>query len=96
MFYGINTEDKHAEIDVLNNCFRKLSKINKKDKFDIAVVRINRSGEFKNSKPCYHCIEYMKSCGLQIENVYYSDSNGDLICEKLSVIENDYVTAGNR
>lgn len=47
-------------------------RIDKKDKDNIQLV---------NARPCQNCLEMMKSIG--IRRVYYSDDNGELICENI-------------
>ena len=43
------------------------------------VVRINKEGELCNARPCYKCLEMMKSVG--IRKIYYSVSKTEIICE---------------
>jgi deoxycytidylate deaminase len=62
---------------------RKLSKI------DILVWRqTSEGGEIilKQSKPCHDCIVILKKLG--IKGVYYTDSNGNILYEKISNINN--------
>jgi deoxycytidylate deaminase len=47
---------------------------------DIVVIR-QTNGHLIMSKPCKHCILYLKNIG--IKRVYYSDNNGNLVCEKV-------------
>lgn len=54
----------------------------------ILVVRWN-GNNFKNSKPCKHCIEYMKVLG--IKKICYSDDEGDFIHEKVLDVVTDHV-----
>lgn len=46
------------------------------------------------SKPCYHCIEFLKYIG--IKRVFYSDDDGNIICEKVNTIYNDHITGIRR
>ena len=48
---------------------------------DIWVIRVNKLGKLRNSKPCRVCMEVLKSCG--IRRVYYS--NGKEEIEKLTM-----------
>jgi tRNA(Arg) A34 adenosine deaminase TadA len=50
-------------------------------KLDLIVVRVNKCGDICNSRPCYNCLELMKTVG--IRKVYYSISNDKLICESV-------------
>ena len=51
------------------------------NKYNLLVVRINSEGQMVNSRPCYNCLDMLKSCG--IKNIYYSTENG-IICEKVN------------
>jgi hypothetical protein len=68
---------------------------NNGDKYHILVIRIDRNGNLKNSKPCSDCIQFMKTFG-GIRNIYYTDSDGILICEKLTDIRSDHNSKGTR
>ena len=48
---------------------------------DIYVCRINRRGEFRNSKPCAMCHEVLKHVG--IKRVYYTGDEGIIEMYKL-------------
>ena len=48
---------------------------------DIYVCRINKNGEFRNSKPCIMCHQVMKHVG--IKRVYYSTNEGTIEMYKL-------------
>ena len=48
---------------------------------DIFVCRINKLGEFRNSKPCAMCHEAMKYVG--IKRVYYTTKEGSVEMYKL-------------
>lgn len=69
---GIN-ERRHAEVaSIKNKQFKKKTKFT--SKLLIFVVRLNVSGEYRNSKPCDQCQEYMKKHG--VDEVYYSSESG--------------------
>lgn len=53
----------------------------KNQKLDITVVRVNRSGETCNARPCHNCLCMMKSVG--IRKVYYSVSPTEIVCESV-------------
>ena len=45
----------------------------------VFVVRVNVSGQFRNSKPCENCQRFMRRVGVQ--KVYFStDSGFDMMC----------------
>jgi deoxycytidylate deaminase len=61
----------HAEVD----CIIK-SKTNLKGK-SLLVIRLNKLGELRLSKPCAHCQMYIEHVG--ISKVYYSTNEGEII-----------------
>ena len=58
----------------------KLNK-NKLRKLDIVVIRINALNELCNARPCYKCLEMLKS--LNFRYVYYSISSTEIIRERV-------------
>ena len=54
---------------------------NKLRKLDIIVIRINALNELCNARPCYKCLELLKS--LNFRYVYYSVSSTEIIREKV-------------
>ncbi len=74
----------HAEIDAL-------ASVKKTQGMDLIVIRYEK-GILKISKPCINCIEKMIKCG--INKVYYSDINGDIICEYTTDIEKTHTSSG--
>lgn len=59
----------HAELGAVLNMSRDST-----EGADIYVVRVNRTGELRNSKPCEMCKEAMRFCG--VKRVFYSTENG--------------------
>ncbi len=101
-FNGINNHkgSGHAEANALKEYYknirgnaRRKNKYMLRSKIDIYVVRVNRLGELMNSKPCYHCTRMLKMLG--IRRVYYSDNNGNIVCERVSELSNTHITGGN-
>jgi hypothetical protein len=45
------------------------------------VIRINRTGDICNARPCHNCLNMMKAVG--IRKVYYSTAPNELICENV-------------
>lgn len=98
--YGENLRDHdtnfipgdHAEINAIKKLRRR--KISKKlIGIDLLVVRLNRSGKLSNSKPCGDCISKLKylpyNVGYYINNIYYSDNNGNIIKTNIKTLEKD-------
>ena len=56
VFYKINST--HAEVNVINKNKHKLNKTNKK--WDLFVFKFDCNGSLKNSKPCMHCLNFIK------------------------------------
>ncbi len=52
------------------------------DGASLYVARIGRAGNYLLSKPCEHCLNLIKSVG--IRKIFYTDSNGSIICEKVT------------
>jgi len=83
----------HAEARAIFNYFGRSVAFDKKkggvfygpksknQKLDIVVVRVNRSGETCNARPCYNCLNMMKVVG--IRRVYYSIGPDEVVCENV-------------
>lgn len=54
----------HAEVAAILNAKRDLNGL------DILIVRINNKDQFRYSRPCNHCLQYIQYCGLR--KIYYS------------------------
>lgn len=104
-FPGINSSMNgtcHAEI---TSC-KKLSKMTSKLKMkslDLYVLKVSKSGKLGISKPCYHCIKYLKKytslIGCNLRYVYYSNSNGNIIKERFVELldsEQVHISRSNR
>jgi len=60
---------------------RKLSNLKS---YDLFVIRFNKDGSKRISRPCELCIYYMRNQKeFKINKVYYFDDEGILKCEKL-------------
>lgn len=78
----------HAEQDCLANCHFKFCK-----GLDILVIRVGTIGGFlKNSRPCDLCITKLQE--KQIRKVYYSDSNGNIVCESVDDMKKTHTCSG--
>lgn len=78
---------QHAEMAAIYK-LPPLKRKAKKQIISLIVIRINKHGVLKNSKPCFMCIKYMewlnRNTSYKIQNVYYSHDNGTIIMEKFS------------
>ena len=74
----------HAEIDALNRAKNLLRcKKIKKNKMNLIVLRINKTGELCESAPCFHCTkELSENNFVQIDKLYYSRAGGSITCVK--------------
>lgn len=76
---------RHAECMALKNVPKNI--LNKGTRLDLTVIRQGLS----ESKPCQHCIDYMRKHKANIRRVSYS-SNGLILTEKLNTISNQHVS----
>jgi cytidine deaminase len=79
----------HAEI----NIFYNIPKMSIKN-IDIIVIRISKSYELRNSRPCNDCIDKLRKMG--IRKVYYSNDEGEIINEYLQDMKKIHISSGAR
>jgi deoxycytidylate deaminase len=86
----------HAEHNALQK-FMRLNKkrrlVKNKEHIDIVVIRLTRSGVIGYSRPCMNCLLRLTKSGISINNVYYSDGEGSIICERFNNMFNSQLTA---
>lgn len=82
----------HAEQDALN----KLPSVKYKKKLELIsllVIRLSSKNKLQSSKPCATCIASMKiypiKKGYKIQNIYYSDSEGNIIKKTINALDNE-------
>ena len=73
---GVGPATHHAEL----SCVSGIDK-SKTSGASIFVVRLNRNGELRLSKPCPMCHDVLKHAG--VKKVYYSTSDGSIEMYKL-------------
>lgn len=90
----------HSQRNIKNKS-RKYTKdakcANKQDSIrncTLYVIRCNSEGSLVNSKPCYHCLHFLKK-SQKIKRIVYSDENGQLISTPLHSLHNTHITRGN-
>lgn len=81
----------HAEANAIMTFYGRALSFDKKSgwilderartNLDLVVVRVNRSGDTCNARPCHNCLSMMKSVG--IRRVYYSVSSDQVVCENV-------------
>lgn len=87
-----NNPGVHAEKDVLMKLpYLKLKK--RLMSINILVIRFSKTNKLQNSKPCCHCIREMellpKRRGYKIQNILYSDSDGNIIKTSLRNLQEE-------
>jgi cytidine deaminase len=82
----------HAECDALTKLMPLKNK-KRLESINLLVVRFSPKNKIQSSKPCYNCIEtmknYPKKIGYKIENIYYSDSDGNIIKTNLKILDTE-------
>lgn len=84
--YGNNRLSTHAEMDALKKLDNLIRvKRCKKQKMDLVVIRVNRSGKLCESAPCFHCTkELQNSKVVTINKLYFSRWDSTITCVKFS------------
>lgn len=84
--FGNNKLSTHAEMDALKKLDNLIRvKRCKKQKLDLVVIRVNRSGNLCESAPCFHCTkELQNSKVVKINKLYFSRWDGTITCIKFS------------
>ncbi len=82
----------HAE----HNALTKLKPLRIKKKLEtinILVIRLSKTNRIQSSKPCDNCIKMMniipEKKGYKIQNIYYSDNDGNIIKTTLNNLKNE-------
>ena len=82
----------HAERDVLGKLV-SLKYKRRPECIDLLVVRLSKTNKIQSSKPCNNCIHWMKRIpekkGYKLQNIYYSDGEGNLVRTTLDILENE-------
>jgi len=81
----------HAEHDCLRKFnFKNRTKKRKRRAFLLFVLRLDREGNWKNSKPCQHCLKLLKQ--YRISKVIYSRDDGTFFGEFVNYMnQNDCI-----
>ena len=81
-----NNTSIHAEIDAM----KKLPYKKIRNKMDLIVIKLTKSGKFGDSRPCLTCLKSMRS--LRIKHVYYSTCSGNIMRENFNGMEESPIT----
>jgi hypothetical protein len=82
----------HAEEDALSKLM-PLKYKKRLESINILVIRLSPKNKLQISKPCSNCIKLLsiipKKKGYKIENIYYSDADGNIVKTNLQTLENE-------
>ena len=82
----------HAECDAILKLMPLKNK-KKLESINLLVIRLSTKNKIQSSKPCSNCIETMKTLpqkkGYKIENLYYSDEEGNIIKTTLNKLDSE-------
>ena len=82
----------HAEEDALSKLI-PLKKRKRLEPINILVIRVSPKNKIQSSKPCSNCLKIMNTLpekkGYKIENVYYSNEEGNIVKTTLKSLENE-------
>ena len=74
-----------------------------KQKLNLFVARIDKTGQFVDSKPCRNCLEFIKTkYSAVISHIYYTirtaieDDNTKFVKESVAAIESEHLSRRNR
>lgn len=84
----------HAEISIHRNINKYNIKNFYKNTYDLWVIRYSKSNGLADSKPCSKCIDYMRKYMYYVQNIIYSNENGNL--QKVSIydIKSKHISIG--
>ena len=79
----------HAEINAIKTFYERKVK-----GLHILVIRINKSGIIRYSRPCSECIKKLQKLGIQ--KIYYSNEYGNITWEYTQNMEFKHVSSASR
>ena len=91
---GTNSAIYHAEVNAALLAAARGIDIRKSKVVDVIVLRITRVGKLSAARPCRECLRMLKFLG--VTNIYYSTSNGDIVCERGTEMVSNYISYGHR
>jgi deoxycytidylate deaminase len=85
---------RHAECDALKHAERLVNiGAIKNNKFDMVVIRINKTGELCESAPCIYCTKSLaESKIIKINKIYFSQSDRSIASYKF----NEWILNGKK
>lgn len=98
---GVNNDNFHAEKSAIMKIYKNVygvKRVRTGRKYEKKVARTVRKCSMviikhtmNKSKPCLHCLDFLKKCGCGIRKVYYS-CNQKLIEEKTCNMQTEHLT----
>src|SRR5439155_24929291 len=70
-----NSMSVHAEMDAITKMNKYLKVMSTKEKLNLLVVRLTKTGVICESRPCYHCLVRLQKYCDNINYIYYSTSD---------------------
>jgi len=98
--YGVNQmgdtdglkEGIHAEHDALSKLI-PLKYKKRLEEISLLVIRLSPTNKLQISKPCYNCIQIIKTMplkkGYKIKEIYYSNNEGNIIKTTIDNLDNE-------
>jgi len=62
---------------------------------DIYVIRVDKNGNLKDSKPCNDCLKYLKRVRM-FRYCFYSNDEGEIVRSRLNELTNEHKSRGHR
>ena len=85
----------HAEINALKKAESNKS-IKNNTLLHLIVIRVSQTGLLGMSRPCFHCIQQLHKSRFRIHKIFYSNSDGQIICENFQhMIRNNSIYISN-
>lgn len=82
----------HAETNALKKLM-PLPRQKKLKKLDLLVIRVSKTGQLGNSKPCIHCIltlaKNLPEKGYSLRKVYYTNEYGNIVSSQFNDLLNE-------
>jgi cytidine deaminase len=92
-YFGINST--HAEVDAVTKI---IDHKNLPRKMDLFVIRLSKTGELGESRPCLHCLKILRRSGMCFKWIYYSTSQQTIVRDSFSnlICSKSYISKGQR
>lgn len=75
---GINSCQKHAEVDALKKLLSRQRSEPHRTHLGILIIRFSKTGKLNNSSPCLHCSQFLKKHAHYFQTISFSNTHGKL------------------